>query len=529
MCKPFNVLLFVLFVGRCVCLIEDQAYWRQLGKEELSKALKKRKISNQAQNLILFVGDGMGLTTSTVARIYGKGESGRLAWETFDNLGVLKIYSANKLVPDSCSTATAMFTGIKANHKTAGVDSTVAVDDCAASRKKPAQVESFINWAQTAGKATGFVTTTRVTHATPSALYAHTPNRSWECEANIPQDAADCDDIAWQLVNNSPGRNIDVIMGGGRQCLQANVEGSPEDPVDTWSCYSKQQGRDLINDWKTDKEIRQSSYQVLQNNLDLQNMNESAEFTLGIFANGHLKLEHERDKGPEGMPSLADMTAAAIRLLSKKNPNGYVLMVEGGNIDQTHHRGHARKALDETVALSDAVDVALNMTDVTNTLIIVTSDHSHSMVFTGYPDRSQGVLGVSNSKMDNVPYTNLLYGTGGPNNYQFVVEENKVKRPDPTAENITDFEYSQQSVVLNDEVTHSGTDVLVYARGPMAHLFNSVHEQSYVAYAISYAMQIGIFEGLDPFDDEDSGSSHIYGMSLSFLIMLPFIGVFRVI
>ncbi|XP_050298889.1 alkaline phosphatase 4-like [Anthonomus grandis grandis] len=96
-----------------------------------------------------------GLTTSTVARIYGKCESGRLAWETFDNLGVLKIYSANKLVPDSCSTATAMFTGIKANHKTAGVDWTVAVDDYAASRKKPAQVESFINWAQTAGKATG--------------------------------------------------------------------------------------------------------------------------------------------------------------------------------------------------------------------------------------------------------------------------------------------------------------------------------------------------------------------------------------
>lgn len=66
--------------------------------------------------------------------------------------------------------------------------------------------------------------------------------------------------------------------------------------------------------------------------------------------------------------------------------------MEGGNIDQAHHRGHARKALDETAALSDAVEMALNMTDELETLIIVTSDHSHSMLLTGYPDRTQGVL-----------------------------------------------------------------------------------------------------------------------------------------
>lgn len=67
--------------------------------------------------------------------------------------------------------------------------------------------------------------------------------------------------------------------------------------------------------------------------------------------------------------------------------------------------------------------------------------------------------------MDKKPYTNLLYGTGGPNNYQFYVNNGSVERKDPATDNITDFEYSQQSVVLNDEVTHSGTDVLVYAKG----------------------------------------------------------------
>ncbi|CAG9773764.1 unnamed protein product [Ceutorhynchus assimilis] len=502
MCKANKIAVCVL-VFSCVYFtegLEDQAYWKQLGKDELSKALKKTFNNNLAKNVILFVGDGMGLTTSTASRIYGKGESGHLAWESFDNLGVLKIYSANKLVPDSCSTATALFSGVKANHKTSGVDNTVHLDDCAASLKKSAQLESFIDWAHEAGKSTGFVTTTRVTHATPSALYAHTPNRKWECEASLPENS-DCKDIAYQLINDSPGRNIKVIMGGGRQCLVANVEGSKSDPLDTWSCISKQKGRNLINDWATNK----TSYQILQNNQQLQNMNESAEFTLGIFANGHLKMEYERDKGPEGMPSLSAMTEAAIKLL-KKNPNGYALMVEGGNIDQAHHRGHARKALDETIALSDAVEVALNLTDDQETLIIVTSDHSHSLVLTGYPDRTQGVLGHTNSAMDQKAFTNLLYGTGGPNNYQFAVVDGQVQRQDPSSENTTDFEYSQQAVVLNDEVTHSGTDVLVYAKGPMAHLFNSVHEQSYVAYVISYAMRIGSFKD-ESFHPDSSGSN----------------------
>lgn len=72
-------------------------------------------------------------------------------------------------------------------------------------------------------------------------------------------------------------------MGGGRQCLVGNVQGTEADPLDTWSCISNQTGRDLISDWKTDKEIRQSSFQVLQNNEELLNMNESAEFTLGKY------------------------------------------------------------------------------------------------------------------------------------------------------------------------------------------------------------------------------------------------------
>ncbi|XP_018569569.1 alkaline phosphatase [Anoplophora glabripennis] len=471
---------------------EDQAHWKSLGEEELQRALNKKITEGVAKNVILFIGDGMGPTTVTSSRIYGKGESGHLTWEKFNNIGVIKTYSANKLVPDSCSTATALFCGVKANHKTAGVDATVEVDDCEASLVPEARLDSLITWAQQAGKSTGFVTTTRVTHATPSALYAHIPNRNWECESKIPAASSSCKDIARQLIEDSPGKEINVIMGGGRQCLQSQVNGSDADPIDTWSCYSED-GRDLIEDWKADKANRSVSHQFISDNLELENVDLDADFTLGIFANGHLKLDYERDTGPNGMPSLTNMTEKTIRLL-QKNSNGFFLMVEGGMIDFSHHRGHARQALDETVAFSDCIERALEITDPSETLIVVTSDHSHSMVFSGYPDRGSSVLSTIESAMDQVPYTSLLYGTGGPNNYQFVVENGTVVRPDPTIEDTEDFTYSQQAVVLTDEVTHSGTDVLVYANGPMAHLFNSVHEQTYVTYVICYAAKIGLYQ-----------------------------------
>lgn len=79
-----------------------------------------------------------------------------------------------------------------------------------------------------------------------------------------------------------------------------------------------------------------------------------------------------------------------------------MFQVEGGMIDQTHHRGHARQALDETIAFSDAIQKALDMTDLQNTLLIVTSDHSHSLMFTGYPDRGADVLCEFTSKQNNV-------------------------------------------------------------------------------------------------------------------------------
>nr|CAD7580791.1 unnamed protein product [Timema californicum] len=103
-----------------------------------------------------------------------------------------------------------MFSGVKSNYNTGGVDQTVQLDDCEASLKPEARLKSFVDWAILAGKDTGFVTTTRVTHATPGPLYSHFANRKWECESGMPETAKDCKDIARQLVEDEPGRSIKV-------------------------------------------------------------------------------------------------------------------------------------------------------------------------------------------------------------------------------------------------------------------------------------------------------------------------------
>lgn len=122
-----------------------------------------------------------------------------------------------------------------------------------------------------------------VVHATPSALYAHTANRKWECEAKIKSSDRDlgCKDIARQLIEDSPGRNINVIMGGGRQCLLSNVSDTPADPIDRWSCVSAD-GRDLIRDWASDKEKRKLHHATVTNNEELERLNvENVDYVLG--------------------------------------------------------------------------------------------------------------------------------------------------------------------------------------------------------------------------------------------------------
>lgn len=112
-------------------------------------------MDSEAHNVVLFVGDGMGPSTVTAARIYAGGEASSLHFETLPWTGLLKTYAVDKKVPESAGAATALFTGVKTNYDVTGVDANVRLNDCAASLDAGTHLQSLLQWAQEAGKATG--------------------------------------------------------------------------------------------------------------------------------------------------------------------------------------------------------------------------------------------------------------------------------------------------------------------------------------------------------------------------------------
>jgi alkaline phosphatase len=288
-------------------------------------------------------------------------------------------YNVDKQAPDSSSAATALFGGVKSNFNTVGVDSYVRLGNCSDTLDELHHVESILHWAQEADLGTGFVTTSRVVHGTPAALYSHAADQAWECEAKMPSEVRGwgCKDIARQLFENAPGRHLNVVMGGGRQCLVSGVQGAVNDPVDDSSCRSMD-GRNLIADWQADKTRRRLNHALVNRTEDLESL-DGVDYLLGIFSNGHIPYDDRRDKTPLGQPSLAEMTEAALQVLMRDD-RGFVLVVEGGLIDQAHRQGWAERALAETVEFDKAIAATLKRMapHLDETLIIVTSDHAES-------------------------------------------------------------------------------------------------------------------------------------------------------
>ncbi|KAG7272919.1 hypothetical protein CRUP_002499 [Coryphaenoides rupestris] len=248
-----------------------------------------------------------------------------------------------------------------------------------------------------------------------------------------------------------------VIIGGGRKYMTPRGTRDPEYPRDYTSRGKRKDGRDLIQEWQSMKANK--------------------------VAPGDMRFHAERD--PRMDPSLAEATEKAIRILSK-NPKGFFLLVEGGRIDQAHHAGRASMALHEAVALDQAVEKALELTNEQETLTVVTADHSQPFVFNGYPFRGNSILGKSPLwARDMLPFTTLLYGNGP--GYKM----NSGKRPDLRNVNTKTKDYVQLAAVPMDSATHAGEDVVILARGPMAHLLQGVHEQNYIAHAMAYAACVG--------------------------------------
>lgn len=293
-------------------------------------------------------------------------------------------------------------------------------NDCQASLDPENHVSSIMQWAQDAGKSTGIVTTTRITHASPAGGYARTANRDWESDTDMLTfpDAKDCPDIAKQLIREKPGNNFNVIYGGGRKKFIS------ENAIDEdGEKGQRTDGLDLIDEWLKTKDSPKARY--INNREGLMSLNHSyIDHVLGLFQSDHMSYSLN-NSGNE--PTLKEMTMSAIEIMNK-NPNGFVLFVEGGRIDHAHHSNLARHALEETVQFAEAVQAATQVTDEDDTLIVVTSDHAHTMTLSGYSTRGTDVLGLNSmmSDVDNMPYMTLSYAngpSGGKKRDQLVEQE----------------------------------------------------------------------------------------------------------
>ncbi len=421
----------------------------------------------RAKNVILFIGDGMGISTITAARIYAgqkQGQTGEeyvLPFENFQNVALVKTYNTNAQVPDSAGTATAMHSGQKTRIGVLGVGPDAIRTQCKTALANPLPLLG--EEVKERGLALGIVSTARITHATPASVYARSADRNWEADAAILQNqrGEGCKDIATQLIE----ADWDVALGGGSVAFYGSAGGGGrlEEDADLPARWVERTGGTFVTNQAT---------------LEAASMDKPV---LGLFTPSHMTYSAEREEG-SSEPTLTDLTAQAITRL-RSDPDGYYLMVESGRIDHAHHAGRAGVALEETVEFARAIQYAIDNTDPEDTLIMVTADHSHVFTIAGYPRRGNDILGLvvppegelSNPDEpmlaeDDVPYTTLGYANGPGS----IVGQNPRRMPE------LGIQARQQSAIPLRSETHAGEDVALYAQGPGADKARGVIEQNLI-------------------------------------------------
>ncbi len=297
----------------------------------------------KVRNLIVMIPDGTSSDILSLARWYKFGacpaDNCRLAIDPHI-CGMVSTYNSDSPIGDSAPTGSTYATGYLSNTGfvatypvSSGKDrDLVEVDPLRAYHP----LFTILEAAKLQGKSTGLVMTSEFTHATPAAFSAHTYNRD------------NNEDIAIQMVHN----NLNVVFGGGVQYL---------DPA------KRKDGLDLFNI------LRTRNYQLVTTIDQFEALTPADSLVYGLFAENY--LPNDLDRNPDEVPSLAEMTSQAIKILSA-NPNGFFLMVEGSKIDWSAHTNDPVGVITEYLAFDDAVKEAIDFANRDGyTAVVVAPDH----------------------------------------------------------------------------------------------------------------------------------------------------------
>jgi alkaline phosphatase len=302
--------------------------------------------------VFMFIGDGMGNPQVAATQYYlGSVENpdsefpvpSQLSFTDFPYLGMVTTYDASSFCPDSASTATSMASGEKTLSGVINYDVTLSTP-----------FKLITEYAKEAGKKVGVITSVSLDHATPAAYYAKQPSRN------------DYYEIAVQGIT---GETLDYLAGGGFKSPTGNDGDQP-------SVYdiAVENGWNFVNDNDSIRNLNSESGRVLAINPVLQD-------------SGSMSYEIDRERmvsEGEDVLSLADFVSAGINVLD--NENGFFMMCEGGKIDWSGHGNDAATSIHDTLALSDAVQVAIDFAaeHPEETLIIVTADHETGGMTIGF-------------------------------------------------------------------------------------------------------------------------------------------------
>lgn len=332
----------------------------------------------RAKNLIVLIGDGMGLTHRTAARLLLRGTTlgkadGALAVERMAVMGIVQTASLDSIITDSAPGASCYSTGNKANNGQLGV----FPDDTLAELDNP-RVELIGSYlAREGARSLGIVTTSDVTDATPAAFATHSQNRTMSSA------------IADQFFDRRAENRLRVLMGGGRRWFwpggsrsAATDEAMPAELAGAWGggTGAVDPKRDVIG------AFQEAGWTFVKNRSGMEQA-ESGRPLLGLFAPGNMNVAMDKiagrrgtstvtaDYGEPDQPMLDEMASVALRVL-EKDPGGFVLMVEAASIDKQAHDMDSDRWMLEVVEFDRAVATCLAYArEKGDTLVVVTADH----------------------------------------------------------------------------------------------------------------------------------------------------------